>query len=151
MTRNRSWTWKPAFLFLGLWLGTTVPPLTGQPTDQVWGQLEDQSALAHNEGYKRLNYMIGFLDNGKEPVNNWPVYLVAGSSYRIVGVCDNDCTDVDLSLEDANRTVVASDLLEDDIPIIEFAPTAGATYWIRPTMAVCSVNPCGYGIAVMVR
>lgn len=149
--RNRSWTWKPAFLFLGLGLGTSVPPLIGQPTDQVWGQLTEQSAAAQNNGYKRLNYMIGYLDNGKEPLDNWPVHLAAGSSYLIVGVCDNDCTDVDLSLEAADRSVVASDLLEDDLPMIQFTPNTGATYWLRPTMAVCNVNPCGYGIVVLVR
>ena len=151
MQRTRWWTWKPAFLFLGLWLSFSVRLSIGQPTDQVWGQLQEQSTAAQNNGYKRFNYMIGFLDNGNEPVNNWPVYLSAGSSYLIVGVCDNDCTDVDLSLEDANRSVMGSDVLKDDLPMIQFAPNTGATYWIRPTMAACNVNPCGYGIAVFVR
>ena len=151
MQRTRSWSWKTVFLFLGLWLGFSIPVLRGQPTDQVWNQLVTQSTAAQNEGYKRLNYMIGFLDSGTEPIDNWPVHLLAGSSYLIAGVCDNDCTDVDLSLEDAKRTVVASDLLEDDVPVIEYSPTTSATYWLRPTMTTCSVNPCGYGIAVFVR
>ena len=143
--------WKPAFFLLGLVLGFSVPPTAAQSTDQIWSQLLTHSTRAQNDGYARFNFIIGYLDNDSEPVDNWPVYLTAGSSYRIVGACDNDCTDVDLSLEDAKRVVVASDLLEDDVPIINFAPRTSATYWIRPTMVVCNVNPCGYGIAVFVR
>ncbi|HET6361762.1 MAG TPA: hypothetical protein VFH11_06860 [Gemmatimonadota bacterium] len=150
MIRNRSRLWKPA-LILGLSLGFWVPSSTAQSTDQIWSQLSSQSTRASNEGFARFNYIIGYLDHDTEPVDNWPVYLSAGSSYRIVGVCDNDCTDVDLSLEDAKRTVLVSDLLEDDIPILNFTPSTSATYWIRPTMVACSVNPCGYGIAVFVR
>ena len=151
MKRNRSWLWKSAFLCLGLSLGSSIPSSIAQSTDQVWSQLTNQSTRAGNEGYARYNYIIGYLDHDSEPVDNWPVYLTAGSSYRIVGVCDNDCTDVDLTLEDSSRTVLASDVLNDDLPIITFAPSTSATYWIRPTMAVCNTNPCGYGIAVFVR
>lgn len=150
MIRNRFRLWQLAF-FLGLSLGFSVPSSTAQSTDQIWSQLTSESTRASNDGFARFNYIIGYLDNDTEPVDNWPVYLTAGSAYRIVGVCDNDCTDVDLSLEDDDRVVLASDLLEDDIPIINFTPKASATYWIRPTMVVCTVNPCGYGIAVFVR
>ncbi|HEY7473126.1 MAG TPA: hypothetical protein VIE68_12345 [Gemmatimonadota bacterium] len=151
MRRNRTWTWKPAFAFLALWLGFSVPLSRAQSTDQVWSQLQSSFATARDEGYKQYNYVIGYLDNGMEPTVNWPVEMSAGSSYLIVGVCDNDCTDVDLSLEDTDRNVVASDVLNDDIPMVEFTPKADATYWIRPTMAACSVNPCGYGIAVFIQ
>lgn len=151
MRRILSWTCKPAFVFLGLWLGVSVPHSRAQSTDQVWSQLQNQSAIAQNDGYKRLNFIIGYLNNGDEPLDNWPVHLEAGSSYLIVGVCDNDCTDVDLSLEDGSRAVLASDVLNDDLPIIRYSPGKSATYWLRPTMAVCSVNPCGYGIVVMVQ
>jgi hypothetical protein len=143
--------WKSAFFYLGLSLAFFISSSIAQSTDQVWSQLTNQSTRAANEGYARFNYIIGYLDHDSEPVNNWPVYLSAGSSYRIVGVCDNDCTDVDLSLEDSNRAVMASDVLNDDLPIVNFAPSTSATYWIRPTMAACNVNPCGYGIVVLVR
>ena len=151
MKQNRSWLWKSAFFCPVLSLGFFIPSSIAQSTDQVWNQLSTQSTRAANEGFARFNYIIGYLDHDSEPVDNWPIYLSAGSSYRIVGVCDNDCTDVDLSLEDSKRTVVASDVLNDDLPILNFAPGASATYWIRPTMAICSANPCAYGIAVFVR
>ena len=69
----------------------------------------------------------------------------------IVGVCDNDCSDFDLALETSDRAVLASDVLDDDVPVVEYAPNKSGTYWIRPTMVACSVNPCGYGIVVFVK
>ena len=42
-------------------------------------------------------------------------------------------------------------LLDDDVPVVEYAPNKSGTYWIRPTMVACSVNPCGYGIVVFVK
>ena len=151
MRRNRSLPWKALFCFLVLWFGLPLSDSRAQSIDQVWDQLRNQSTTAVNEGLKNYNFIIGFLDHDSEPVDNWPVYMRAGSSYRVVGVCDNDCTDVDLSLEDSERTVLVSDLLEDDLPMVSYTPKTTATYWIRPTMVVCSVNPCGYGIAGFVR
>lgn len=150
MIRNRSRSWNPVLL-LGLLFGLSVASASAQSTDQVWTQLTSQSTRASSDGFARFNYIIGYLDNDTEPVDNWPVYLSTGSTYRIVGVCDNDCSDFDLALEDSERSILVSDVLEDDLPILNFTPSASATYWIRPTMVVCSVNPCGYGIAVYVK
>jgi hypothetical protein len=145
-------TWKLIFLFLILWLGASTPLLRAQTsTDQVWNQLVSQSSIAQNDGYKRLNYMLGYMNTGTVTNVNWPVDMEKGRSYLIVGVCDNDCTDVDLVLQDTNRAEVASDVLDDDIPVIDFTPSTAATYWIETSMVACSVEPCGYGIAVFVR
>ena len=54
-------------------------------------------------------------------------------------------------IDDKRHPHADNDLLEDDLPIVDYTPKTSATYWIRPTMVVCSVNPCGYGIAVFVR
>jgi hypothetical protein len=144
--------WKPTFIFLAFWLGAFPSLLRAQTsTDQVWSQLLSQSATAVNDGFKRLNYMIGYMNTGTTTNLNWPVDMEGGRSYLIVGVCDNDCTDVDLVLEDRDRAEVASDVLADDIPVIRFAPNKSASYWIRTSMVVCRVEPCGYGIAVFVR
>ncbi len=150
--RNRLCAWKLTFIFLTLWLGASTPLLRAQTsTDQVWSQLLSQSSIALNDGYKRLNYMLGYMNTGTTTTVNWPVTMEKGRAYLIVGVCDNDCTDVDLVLQDTNRGDITSDVLADDIPVIRFTPSTADTYWIETTMVVCSVEPCGYGIAVFVR
>ena len=79
------------------------------------------------------------------------VTLTGGRRYMIIGVCDNDCTDIDLRLYDEAGDLIASDLEEDDTPIVQVSPTSTARYRIRATMATCSVEPCRYGVGVYVR
>lgn len=150
MRRNQLWTLS-ASCFLVLLCGLSVTPSRAQSTAQVWSLLQAQTTNAGNDGFSRVNYIIGWLDSGTATTANWPVTFAAGKSYLIVGVCDNDCMDLDLSLETKDRAVVASDLLDDSLPIIDYTSSSSATYWIRPAMVTCSVNPCGYGIAVFVK
>ena len=150
--RNGLSAWKLTFLFLALWFAASTPLLRAQTsTDQVWSQLLSQSSIAQNDGYKRLNYMIGYMNTGTTTSVNWPITTEKGRAYLIVGVCDNDCTDVDLVLQVWFGAEIASDVLADDIPVIRFTPSTAATYWIETTMVVCSVEPCSYGIAVFVQ
>lgn len=74
--------------------------------------------------------------------HDWTLNLTAGKTYRIVGVCDFDCADVNLELRDASGAVVSSDLLEDDVPIVEVSPTADGAYTARFIMTNCTTAPC---------
>jgi len=73
---------------------------------------------------------------------DWTVNLRAGRTYRIVGVCNIGCENVDMELRDASGAVVASDVLEDDVPIVEITPTADAAYTARLIMKACENGPC---------
>ena len=46
--------------------------------------------------------------------HRWHVDLVAGTPYRFIGACDNECSNVDFELIAPQGGVVASDLLEED-------------------------------------
>lgn len=151
--RNRLPKRKPMIVFFLVWLGASVTPLSAQSTsaDQVWDQLQSRAyTTAESEGFALVNYMVGWLMKGasEDSDSNWPRTLDAGYSYLIVGVCDNDCPDVDLSLEDEAGVAVASDTGSGDMPLIRFAPSKTALYWIDPTMHACSREPCAYGIAI---
>jgi hypothetical protein len=151
--QNRSPKWALTILFFLVWLGASVPPLNAQSSSQevVWNQLQDEFMTAFKDSLKQHTYMIQWLNKGTTPIVNFPVDLTAGRPYLIVGVCDNNCTDVDLALQDENRVVVASDTAADDHPMIRFTPSTTATYWIEPTMHQCSADPCGYGIGVFAK
>lgn len=82
--------------------------------------------------------------------HRWNVELVAGTSYRIVGACDDDCTNMDMELIDvATGGVVASDMLPDDFPVVSFTPQANGRYIVRLLMQTCSVAPCFAGARVL--
>jgi hypothetical protein len=74
--------------------------------------------------------------------------LDGGTEYQIVGVCDNDCSDVDITLYDASGSVVDSDLLDDDVPIVSVSPSRSGRYRVHVSMAVCTAEPCYYGVGV---
>lgn len=77
--------------------------------------------------------------------------LAGGRTYRFVGKCDDDCSDLDFQLYDAAGALVDSDLQADDVPLITVAPPRTATYRLRVTMASCSVALCGWGVTVLAR
>lgn len=74
--------------------------------------------------------------------HDWAVNLRGGQTYRIVGVCDFECEDLNLELRDGAGAVVSSDLLDDEVPIVEVSPTADGVYTARFIMANCTTAPC---------
>jgi hypothetical protein len=70
--------------------------------------------------------------------------------YRIVGVCDVNCTDIDLALFNSADQKVQEDIHPDDTPLLVVSPSASrfSRYHLRVTMAGCSSKPCLYGVAV---
>jgi hypothetical protein len=79
------------------------------------------------------------------------VDLESGVEYMIVGVCDNDCTDLDLSLVDLQGNVLFEDTLDDDAPILRFTAPAGGAHFLDVHMYACSVEPCSFGYKVYRR
>jgi Bacterial pre-peptidase C-terminal domain len=80
---------------------------------------------------------------------DYPVTLVGGVPYKIGGVCDNDCPDLDIQLLDPNGNVVERDALTDSLPIVNFTPKQGGLYRVRVIMYDCNAGPCSAGVTVM--
>jgi hypothetical protein len=68
----------------------------------------------------------------------------AGVEYTVVGLCDENCTDVDLEVF-SGSTSVGSDFLEDDVPIVVFTAERAGSYTVEITMATCSARNCRAG------
>ena len=81
--------------------------------------------------------------------HRWNVDLAAGTSYRILGVCDNECSNVDMELLDGSGAVVQSDVLPDDIPIVNITPAAAGRYTVRLILKTCTLAPCYVGGRVL--
>lgn len=74
---------------------------------------------------------------------------VGGSgNYAIVGVCDNDCTDLDIEIRGSDGGVLGSDYAVDDTPVVRFGSAGSATVTVEVSMAACSSEPCRYGFRV---
>lgn len=78
--------------------------------------------------------------------HQFPVNLQAGTNYSFVGVCDADCSNIDLELLKGDTgEVVGSDLLDDDIPVVHYAATANGRYFVRLILRNCAQAPCYIG------
>ncbi|MFL5541750.1 MAG: hypothetical protein ACJ8J0_22380 [Longimicrobiaceae bacterium] len=121
-----------------------------QWTQQVANLLNQAASTALSRGMRRTHTpYIGSLRTGAS--GNHTLQLNAGTSYALIGVCDNDCSDLDLRLFDPSGREVASDLLTDNTPVVNVTPRRTGTYTVRAIMTACSDQPCRYGIGVYGR
>ena len=75
-------------------------------------------------------------------VHTWSVQMQQGQTYRIIGGCDNECTDMDFELLDPTGKIIERDTLPDSFPILNVSPTTTGAYTIRFLMKTCTVAPC---------
>jgi hypothetical protein len=77
--------------------------------------------------------------------------LRRGYTYKFIGKCDYDCTDIDFRLYDENGNLIDSDDASDDFPVVSVTPLRTATFRLRIDMANCVTRDCGVGVVVMGR
>ncbi|HET7042645.1 MAG TPA: hypothetical protein VFI13_11520, partial [Gemmatimonadales bacterium] len=135
-------------------LGVIVVTSAAQAQDQwervVRSQLQQVGTASEGRGYSMSHdIFMGRLDDDAN--TNLTLNLDAGKAYEIWGVCDQDCSDIDMVLYDENDNEVDSDLLTDDKPLVEVTPRHAARFRIKVTMASCRANPCRYGVGVWSR
>lgn len=75
-------------------------------------------------------------------VHAWTVPLQQGQTYRVIGGCDNECTDMDFELLDPTGKIIERDTLPDSFPIINVTPTSAGRYTVRFLMKTCTIAPC---------
>lgn len=72
--------------------------------------------------------------------------LQKGKRYRFVGVCDEDCRDLDLEAYDKDGNVIGIDYSTDDIPVVEFKAPYTGKYKIHVSLEHCSTWACSYRV-----
>lgn len=115
----------------------------------VWeGQVRSQLlALAANVD-SRAGYVashrpfFGWLNDGASTEIQYN--LETGVRYFFGGVCDNDCSDLDLKLYDGNHRMIAQDTSADDTPLLTVDVARGGRFYLRVEMANCSTISCRY-------
>lgn len=107
------------------------------------------------ETYSKNGYHFGgFTRNGSlrdGATERVTVRLASNVDNQLIGVCDTDCSDLDLILFDSNGRQVDSDVLDDDTPIIGISPSRDGVYTIEVRMVDCDENPCRYGIQQFIK
>ena len=117
---------------------------------QVRQQLDAVAEALVKQGYTLTTQVhSGELNQGRE--RQVSVQLRGGVAYQIVGVCDQDCKDLDMVLADASNREVGRDTGPDDVPVVEITPARDGAYGARVVMVSCGKEPCRYGVGVYAR
>ncbi|MGH6951020.1 MAG: toll/interleukin-1 receptor domain-containing protein [Vitreimonas sp.] len=127
------------------------PPATGEsPQAIILAQLQQAHSALGQQGFQMVGQPFsGGLQQGQSW--NVPAPLLAGVDYRIVGVCDRDCADLDLRVFDPQGTLVTQDTSTDSQPVVGVQPGSPGTFTVQVLMYNCSVEPCYYALALYGR
>ena len=128
-----------------------LAPTTGNAQSRWERQVKDQVKRAgrvlEDRGFELTHDpYTGSLSNHES--ESLTLNLRSGNDYAILGVCDEDCTDIDLRLFDEDGDEIDSDVETDDNPVVQVSPRNSGKYRIKVIMATCSTSPCFYGVGV---
>ncbi len=112
----------------------------------VWNGLS--TAYENNsELFGTKSYILSELREGASVA--WDFTYTAGKTYRIIGVCDDDCEDLDLFVYNISGIELAKDILPDARPIVEFTAPPNGYFNVKAEMITCSIEPCAFGFIVL--
>lgn len=140
-----------AVLALALGIAASAPAeAQTQYIQQIRAQLNRAAQTVRQQGYlPAQDMMTGNLNQGAR--ESMLVTLTGGTRYAIVGVCDEDCTDVDLRIAGPDGTQLAEDMETDDTPVLEFTAPSSGQYRLLVMMATCNQAPCYWGTQIFQR
>lgn len=130
-------------------LGSTAEPGVS-PGEDMAGRLNLVGGEFRSMGFTQVGDELRGSLNMEQSVFI-PVDFEEGLEYRMVGVCDKDCFDLDLTLRDPEGTEVDSDRLEDALPILAHIPDTTGEYQVEVTMVACGIEPCAYRIVTYAK
>lgn len=117
---------------------------------QVEAALQRAGPMLAEQGFVRDGASaLGLLSTDESEQHTLP--LAPGRQYAIIGVCDEDCGNLDLVLARSARQEVASDRGEGNVPLVKVTTTLAGSYSLKVLMTSCRKGPCRYGIAVYSR
>ena len=97
-------------------------------------------------GFSKVR-VLGTGDLAPEETTRVSVTLSAGEDYLILGVCDRDCDDLDLTLFEDGEELVSDDTW-NDWPLLLHTPSEGRTYEMEVLMNACEASVCGFEVSV---
>jgi hypothetical protein len=147
-----SWVKKAAVALIALAFvaGATA---SAQPAlqDFLTQQLDNREGQNADDGYARVvGPLTGALASSRaaqHALNN----LRVGRQIRIVGVCDQNCDDLDLRVIDPQGQIVALDTRGNNHPVIDMSAETFGTHTIEVGMIDCRAPRCRYAVNVYTR
>lgn len=89
---------------------------------------------------------IGTLDDNT--YRDLTVTLHKGVSYVLIGVCDDDCRNLNMKLYDEDGDYIGGDTAPNPVADLEITPRHTQDFTLRMIMRRCTADPCYYGLGV---
>ena len=143
-----------AALVSGLTISTTATADNTEYVSIITKQLDDVETRMKPimEQSDRQMLRVGEIISLTDKERNGAYYLTElepNTNYLFVGVCDGDCGDLDLQIDDPSGTTLDTDVEDDDAPILEFKTDADTVYYkLLVDMVTCKTDACFYGVGI---
>ncbi len=130
---------------------SAAPPASGgNYQQQILARLTQVEQAVAAQGFQQIAAPVtGQLPQGQ--MQSWPITLDVGAEYRVIGVCDDDCGDLDLALYDGYGNVISQDSSADAAPVVSVIPTMSGQFQVQANMYNCRVAPCYYALVLYGR
>ena len=96
----------------------------------------------------RVPLQIGGLRQGD--YTTYTLTMDGSVRYRLVANCDNDCSDIDISVTEPDGREIAWDRRNGDLAVVDVSGHPGP-HTVRVSMASCRLGPCRFGLGVFGR
>ena len=122
-----------------------VSPASAQDQylEQVRGYLDLAEETITGEGFTYEGEGASWMAAGSEA---GVVATLPAGQYAVVGQCDDDCTDLDLRVDQLDGTALGSDRDPDSSPIITFELSAPTQVIMTMAMVDCGTRRCYAGL-----
>jgi len=110
---------------------------------QVRGYLQYDMSIHSSLGYRRdagIRDLVAPLRLDAPYL--WAVNLRAGESYRVYGVCDDNCGDLDMEIYAHDGVLVDRDVAANDRPYVQITPARSGLHHVRIWLYSCDAEPC---------
>ena len=124
-------------------------PAAAQPRDRMVADILEFHIVREAEQGRVPSHRVltGTLGAGESDTAQ--VHTCSGTEYKAVGMCDFDCSDLDLTAYDATAEVMDSDVLPDAVPMVHFTPTACGFTTLSVKMVECN-GSCEWAVQLYI-
>jgi hypothetical protein len=115
--------------------------------EQVICKLKDTVNKHKEEGQKLV--FLPLLGKIREKVEApFTLKMDANVEYKIVGVCNDDCQNLQLTLNNTNGEKVAEQSKDSSVPTIKFTPNESKDFILRAKPEKCVGGRCEFGMVM---
>jgi hypothetical protein len=117
--------------------------------EQVICQLKETVERQNREGKKLVFVpLLGRVSDGGQ--TRFTAKLIGEINYAIMGACDENCSELNLTLNNANGERIALDEKQNGMSIISFTPPSSSDYQITARIDECQAENCEFGMLFFV-